>query len=270
MFRDTPRRRSIRQVLEDNAGSGVAEGLAGIALILIIVGSIGVGVTTDMGAVSTIAAKSERQALIGSLVGDRHAAVTWGTPADPHTQTVALPNGHDVSVTTWREDTSVSTRLTAVAPISAGADAADCTGPADVAKKGCIYASRLHAGDLDSLEPYAIVRKDPSMGATPPVGTVDSRVSTATSIPQGTDFATGSDDKATVWRYLVDARSLESSGEIRITQGTKTLAEFPVDATDNNYFGTFTVQLGVPVTATVTAGNVVVKTVFIYRAGSTS
>ncbi|MFF2053699.1 hypothetical protein ACFVU2_19000 [Leifsonia sp. NPDC058194] len=270
MFRDTASKRSIRQVLRDRTGSSIAEAIAGVALILVIAGALGMGATTDIGAISTMATKAERQALVTSLVGDVHAISSWGTPSAPNTQTITLPNGHQVKVTTWRVDTAVSTTLTAVAPISSSADAADCSGPSALAKQGCIYASRLHADGLDGVEPYAIVRKDPTMGATAPVGTVDPRVSTTTSIPQGTTFATGTDSVATVWRYLVTAHSTESNGEIQITQAGKVLALFPVDGTENNYFGTFTAQLNTPVTATVTSGNVIVKNVFIYRAGSTS
>lgn len=270
MFRDIASSRSIRQVLTDKTGAGIAEGLGGMAVIMIAATTLMLGVTTDMQAVQTIATKAERQALITGLVGDKHEGAAWGTPTAPSTAMVPLPNGTSVKVTTWREVTGVSTRLTAVTPISSGADAADCTGPASVAKSGCIYASRLHAGDLDTIEPHAIVRKDPSMGTKPAVGTVDSRVSTATAIPQSTTFASGQDDTATAWRYLVTARSQEPRGEIRITQAGKTLAQFPVEAIDGNYFGTITADKNVPVSLTVTSGNVVVKTVYIYRAGSTS
>jgi hypothetical protein len=269
VFRDKASKRSIGEVLQDKTGSGVVEGIAGLALVLIIAAAIGVGATTDLNAVSTVAAKAERQALLTSLVGDKHQGATWGTKAAPSTETITLPNGHDVKVTTWRESDSVSTRLTAVAPISSGTDAADCTGPSALAKQGCVYASRLHAGDLDTIEPHAIIRKDPST-ASSPIGSVDARVSTATAIPQGDTVATGTDDQATVWRYLVTARSLEANGEIRIWQAGKTVAVFPVDAADNNYFGTFTAQLNLPVKVLVTSGNVVVKTVYLYRAGSTS
>lgn len=269
MFRDTASRRSIRDVLEDKTGTGVAEALGGIAIVMIAAATLTMGVASNLGATQNIATKAERQQLIAGLVGDKHEGATWGTPEAPSTETVTLPNGVDVRVTTWRETTPTSTRLTAVTPTTAGPDAADCTGPADVAKSGCVYASRVHAGDLDTIEPHAIIRKDPSTAATP-VGTVDARVSTEQAVPQGTTFATGRDDTAPVWRYLISARSLEGVGEVRITQAGKTLAQFPVETTTNNYFGTFTADLNVPVTATVTSGNVVVKTVFIYRAGSTS
>jgi hypothetical protein len=269
VFRNTASRRSIREVIDDKTGSGVAEGLAGIALVLIISAAIGVAATSDLTAVTTVATKAERQAVLTSLVGDKHQGATWGSKSSPSTETVTLPNGHQVKVTAWRETDATSTRLTAVTPIVSGPDSANCTGPSDLAKQGCIYASRLHAGDLDSIEPYAIIRKDPST-ASSPVGTVDNRVSTDTAIPQGATVATGTDDQATVWRYLITARSLEANGEIRIWQAGKTVAVFPVEATDNNYFGTFTAQLNLPVKVFVTSGNVVVKTVYLYRAGSTS
>jgi len=271
VFRTRTSNRAIREVLGDRAGAGIAEGIAGVALVLIIAATVGVSLTTDMGAVSTIATKAERQKLVTSLVGNTHEGATWGSVDAPTTEEVTLANGHKITVTAWREVTPTSVRLTATAPISADTDAADCSGPSAEAKRGCIYASRLHADDLDSIEPHAIIRKDASMGTAAPIGTfVDARVSTTDSIPQGAPIATGQDDTATVWRYLVNARSLDAGGEIRITQSGKVLALFPVDATDNNYFGTFTAALNVPVTATVTSGNVVVNTVFIYRAGSTS
>jgi len=269
MFRDVARRRSIKQVLEDKTGSGIAEGLGGIVILLFITAALAHGLGTDVKAVTTVATKAERQAVLTDLVGNKHAGATWGTPEAPSTQTVELPNGREVSVTAWREVTPVSTRLTAVAPISSGPDAADCTGPSDVAKTGCIYSSRLHAADLDAISPHTIVRKDAST-ASAPVGSVDARVATTTPVPQSTTFATGSDDTATVWRYLVTARAVEGGGEIRITQAGKTLALFPVDTEDGNYFGTFSAEKNVPVTATVTQGDLVVSTVFIYRAGSTS
>lgn len=271
MFRDIARTRSTRQVLDDRSGSSIAEGLGGVALILMVVGALAFGVTTNVQAVSTIATKAERQALISSLVGDEHAVANWGTPASPHSETVTLPNGHDVKITTWREVTPVSTRLTAVSPISADTDAADCSTPSAVAKSGCIYATRLHAKSLDGIAPHAIVRKDPSMGAGAPIGTVDARVGTASVLSQGQTIASGKDTQAGAWRYLVEARSADSSaGEIEIRQGTKSLAKFPVSATEGGYYGTFNVPANTVITAVVTSGNVNVKTVFFYRAGGTS
>lgn len=267
---NNPSIRSIRQVLADKTGSGIAEGLGAVALLMILTMTVALGVTTDMKAVQTIAVKAERQSLVASLVGDSREGAAWGTPAAPSTETMTLENGRDVAVTMWREDTAVGTRLTAVTAISAGASASDCTTPASVEKSGCIYASRFHAGDLDSLEPHAIIRKDPSTATTGSVGTVDARVSTSTSMPQGTTFASGSDASATVWRYLIATKSLEATGEIRISQAGKTLAVVPVDAVEGNYFGTLTATINVPVTATITQGNLVVKTVYIYRAGGTS
>lgn len=269
MFRDKATRHSIREVLQDRAGS-IAEGLGGIVLIVMIIGSLAFGVTSNMQAVTAVATKAERQATISSLVGDQHSVPDWGTPEDPNTDTVTLPNGHEVEITTWREVTPVSVRLTAVSPISADIDAADCSGPSDIAKKGCIYSSRLHANDIDGITPRIILRKDPSMGSTPPVGTVDPRVSTANPIPQGYSIAFGKDAEATVWRYLVEAEGIEAGAEIEIRQGSKILAKFPVDTDMTNYFGTITVTPGSNVVASVTAGNIIIKSVLFYRAGSTS
>lgn len=270
MFHQNARPHSIKEVLNDKAGNGIAEGLTEMALILVAASMLTLGVTGSLGAAASVATKAERQSVVTSLVGNKHEGATWGTPEAPSSQTITLPNGHDVDVTTWREETPTAVRLTAVSPTSSDPDAADCSGPSDVARAGCIYASRLHAAELDALEPHAVVRKDPSMGSSPSVGTVDGRVATDAAIPQGTTFATGLDDTATVWRYLVTARSLEAQGEIRITQAGKTLAQFPVEAIEGNYFGTLTTDKNVPVTATVTSGNVVVQTVYFYRAGSTS
>lgn len=269
MFFDKPRARSIRQVLDDKSGAGLAEGLGGIALLMILTVSVSLGITTDMKAVQTIAVKAERQAMITDLVGNRNEGKTWGTPDAPSTETVTLENGHEVDVTMWRDATSVGASLTAVTAISADPDAADCTAPADVEKKGCIYATRFHAADLDGVEPHAIIRKDPSTASSGPVGTVDARVSTTSSIPQGITFATGSDAEATVWRYLFAANSVEASGEIRISQAGTSLAVIPLTSVSGNYFGTFSADINVPVTAIVTQGNVVVETVYIYRAGGT-
>jgi hypothetical protein len=99
---------------------------------------------------------------------------------------------------------------------------------------------------------------------------VSDQVGTENSIPQGAQFASGSDSTATVMRYLIEAKSLDTNGEIRVTQAGKTLAVIPVDASDENYFGTFSTTVGVPVTAVVTSGDIVVKTIFIYRAGAAS
>lgn len=267
VFRHTSSTRSIRDVLDDKTGAGIAEGLAGVLLIIVLASMLALGVTQSTGAVTGIATKAERRAYITQLVGDRHQGAAWGTPERPSTQSVTLPNGHEIEVTTWREATPSSVRLTAVAPVISGPDAADCTGPSDIAKTGCVYASRLHADDLDALEPHAIIRAAPSGGDV--VGSVDPHVTTDTAIPQGTTFASGSDDSATVWRYLIDAHSLGSAGEIRITQQDKKLAVIPIDSTDQNYFGTLVTVKNVPVQVTVTSGDAVVKTVFVYRAGST-
>lgn len=263
---------SFRDVLKDKRGS-VATELTGLALVMVAIGALGTAMTTDVGAVTSVATKAERQAYVTSIVGDPHKRSTWGTPSSPRTDDVTLPNGHTIKVTTWKESTPVSTQLTAVAPTTSGPDAANCTTPAAAKKQGCIYATRIHAGDLDSLQPHAIVKKDVTTAAGAVVGTVDSRVGSSTPIPQDVTFASGSDSGASVWRYLINARSSDASGEIRIKQGARTLAVIPVDSAANNYFGTFTAQLAgpsvAPVTATVTGGDVVVKTVFMYRAGST-
>ncbi|MET0886650.1 MAG: hypothetical protein ABWX92_09390 [Mycetocola sp.] len=268
MFFDKPSVRSIRHVLEDKTGAGLAEGIGGVALIMILTVSISLGISTDMRAIQTIAVKAERQSLLTSLVGDRNEGATWGTPSAPTTENVSLENGANVPVTMWQDKTLVGTTLTAVTPISADSDAANCTSPAAVEKSGCVYATRFHAGDLDSIEPHAIIRKDPSTVAAP-VGTVDARVATTNSIPQGTVFATGTDTTATVWRYLLTANSAEPTGEIRIAQAGNVLAVIPVGDTTGNYFGTFSAATGVPVTVTIAQGNLVVQSVYIYRAGGT-
>ncbi|MCI4659537.1 hypothetical protein [Cryobacterium zhongshanensis] len=257
--------------MSDKTGTSIAEGLGGIAILMILTLSVTLGITTDMNAVQTLSVKAERQALVTSLVADKREGATWGTKAAPSTQTITLPNGRNVPVTLWRDVTPGGSTLTAVTAISAGPDAANCSGPSAVEKNGCIYAARFHAGDLGTIAPYAIISKDPSTAPAAPTGTVDSRVSTATAIPQGTVFATGTDAKATVWRYLINAQSIEPVGEMRITQGGVMLALIPVDSSSNgNYFGTFSAALNVPVTATITQGNVVVQTVYFYRAGGTS
>lgn len=263
----TPVARPIKEVLRDRSGSGVAQELGGIALVVIATSMVAVGVSTDTKAVQTFSVKAERQALVASLADDKRPGASWGTPTAPITQTVTLENGANVPVTLWREASPVGTTLTAVTPISAGPDAANCTTPADVEKQGCLYAQRFHVADINSVDPDVIIRKDPTSAPGAVVGTVDSRVSTAASVPQGATFATGTDATATSWRYLVTARSLEVAGEIRFTQAGKILAVVPVAQAINNYFGTFSAAPGVPVTATVTQGNVVVQTVLTYRAG---
>lgn len=262
--------RSIRQVLRDRRGTSVAESVAGVAILLFTISVIGVAVTQDMGTVSVVASKSERQAMVNSLVGDKYAVTAWGSTAAPHTETMTLPNGHEARITTWLESDSTSTRFTAVTPASAGPDAADCTTSSAVARTGCVYASRVHAADLDAINPHAIIRADASGGST--AGTVDPHVATSTAIPQGTTIASGSDSVATVWRYLLAAKSTGANGEIRIIDSVTNarLAIVPIDATQQNYFGTFSVPAGHQVKVVVTSGNAVVKTVFLYRAGSTS
>jgi hypothetical protein len=268
--RGTPRNavvRPIKDVLKDKSGAGIAAELGGIALLMVITGSVAVGVTTNTKAVQTFSVKAERQALISSLVDDQRQGATWGTPAAPTTQTMTLENGQSAKVTLWRVATPVGTSLTAVTATSTGPAAADCTGPAAVEKTGCIYAYRFHANDMSSINPDTIIRKDPSTAAGGVIGTVDGRVSTANSIPQGTVFATGTDAGATSWRYLVNARSVQATGEIRFSQAGKILAVIPVTPTTNNYYGTFSAVTGVPVTASVVEGNVIVQTVMTYRAG---
>ncbi|ROR76115.1 hypothetical protein SAMN06295974_3737 [Plantibacter flavus] len=263
--------RPVAQLLAEKsgAGSGIAEGLGGIALIMIAIMALAMGVTSDMNAVQGISVKAERQTYLSNLVADKRGGSTWGTASAPTTEKKVLPNGRTVDVTMWRDVTPTGTSLTAVAATSQGADAANCTGPTAVQKKGCVYATRFHANGLDGVEPQSIVRKDPSTTSAP-VGTVDPRVSTADSIPQGATIASASDHVATVWRYLINAQSLEASGEIQISQAGKLLALIPVDAKASNYFGTFSVTLDVPVTVTVTQGNVVVQTIYIYRTGGTA
>lgn len=271
-MRHTPEIRTVREVLEDRTGS-IVEGLGGVLLIMLVIGSLALGVSTNMRAVTTVATKAERQQLISSLVGDEHAVTVWGTVQDPNTDTITLPNGREVTVTTWREDTPVSVRLTAVAPISAEMDAADCSGPADIAVRGCIYSSRLHAKDLDMLTPTTIVRKDAST-LEAPVGMVDERVTTDTRLAQGSVVAqgvvTGPAGKTTAWRYLIEATADQIGAEITIVQGDRTLAKFPVDTTRQNYFGTLTAANSIPVEVRITSGNVLVQTVFLYQAGGAS
>lgn len=261
--------RPIKEVLKDTSGAGLAEGLGGIALLMVLTGSVALGITTDTKAVQTLSVKAERQALVTALVDDKRQGATWGTPAAPATQTMTLENGHSAAVTLWRETTPVGTALTAVTAISAGPDAADCTQPADVEKTGCLYAHRFHAGDINTVDPELIIHKDPSTAAGGATGTVDARVSTEGSIPQGTVFASGTDTVASAWRYLVTARSVESTGEIRISQAGKILAVIPVGSASQNYFGTFSAATNVPVTISVVQGNVIVQTVMTYRAGGT-
>lgn len=269
MFQELSSRITLKKLFSDKTGS-LASDLGGITLLVAGAGILAAVVLSDMAAVSTIATKAERRAVISALVGDKHATTSWGTPEDPHTEVMTLPNGHEVEVTTWRERTPTSTTYTAVAPISASADAVDCSGPMDVARAGCVYATRTHADDLEALHPEALVRMDASMDAADAAGTVDARVATTTSIPQGTDFASGASAEENVWRYLVEANVSHGSGEIRIMQADKTLALVPITSELKNYYGTFTAGPDIPVVATVTSGNAVVKTIYIYRAGGTS
>lgn len=262
--------RPMREVLRDKAGSGIADGLGGIAILVMLASMVSLGITQDMKAVQTLSVKAERQELVTSLVDDKRQGATWGTPAAPTTQMMTLKNGSKTAVTLWKEKTAVGTSLTAVTSTSADADAADCTKATAVEKPGCIYAYRFHAGDMNSINPDISIRKNPSTNAAGVIGTVDARVSTSASIPQGTVFATGKDTKGTAWRYLITAKSLESSGEIRISQAGKILAVIPVGSEINNYFGTFSAETNVPVTVAVVQGNVIVQTVMTYRAGGTS
>lgn len=264
----TTARRTIREVLADRAGAGIADGLGNAVLIVTTLALVTGGLMSAMGGVTAIATKAERQAAVAAVVGDKYAGAAWGTKSAPTTTTTTLTNGAQVRVTAWREVGETSTRLTAVTNATEG-NGANCTGPSSTAKSGCVYASRLHANELDTLEPQSMIRKDPST-ASKPVGTVHSRVSTTNAIPQGTEVASGSDASTAIWRYLINARSAEASGEVRVTQGGKTLAQFPVESTSGNYFGTFSAQGGEPVRISVSSGNVIVQTVYVYRAGSTS
>lgn len=259
--------RTSKEVLKDKSGSGLAEGLGGVALLMILTSSIALGITTDMKAVQAVAVKAERQQQVSSLVDDKREGAGWGTPAAPTKKTMVLENGSSAVVTVWREDTPVGTSLTALTANSADPDAADCTGPAHIENPGCIYAHRFHAGDMSSIDPRFIIRRDPSTAGSGTVGTVDARVAKASVIPQGTVFATGTDADATTWRYLVSAASVQATGEIRIAQAGKVLAVIPVDPTTKNYFGTFSAETNIPVTATVVEGNVIVQTVMTYPAG---
>lgn len=269
MLLSPTRTRSIRQVLTDRAGAGVAEGIGGVVLVIIAVGALAAGVASNMQAITTIATKAERQTYVNALVGDEHATV-WGTAAAPATATVTLPNGGTVPVTAWREDTAAGTRLTATAPISADADAADCSGPSAVAKTGCVYASRVHAKDMDEVAPRTLARHHPSIAGK--VGTVDSRVGTSTAIPQGASVASfrENDTAATsvLVRYLVEARAAEHGAELVIAQGTAVYARIPVGTTAGSYFGNVTVPANATVHLRVAAGNVTVSSVLVYHVQS--
>lgn len=262
---------SITEVLRDRSGAGILEGIGGITLFLIAVGALTFGIATNMQALTGIASKAERQAVVTALVGDEHAT-TWGTASQPTTKTITLPNGRTVPVTTWREDSAASTRLTAVTPVSADEDAVDCSGPSAVAKSGCLYASRVHAKDADELSPRTVIRKHPSMGGKA-TGTVDARVSTAQTLPQGATIASftepASTGSASILRYLIDADALPGGAEIVITQGANTLAVIPVDTGMHSYFGTINTAPGSQVRVSVTSGNVAVKSVFLYNVRST-
>lgn len=246
----------------------MAEGLGGLALIIMFVASASLAIVTDMSAVQTLAVKAERQSAVTALVDDKRRGASWGTAESPTTQTVMLENGTSTDVTVWREDTPVGMSLSAVTATSAGADAADCSTSSDVDLPGCLYASRFHATGMDGVSPHFIIRKDPSTAAAP-VGTVHARVGTGQPVPQGAVLASGKDTAASTWRYLISAVSVEPAGEIRISQGGRVLATIPVDRTTKNYFGTFSAEPNTDVQVTVTQGNITVQTVMTYRAGGT-
>lgn len=260
--------RSAREVLRDKAGASLAEGLAGVALVVLALGTLGAGIGGSIAAVNTVATKAEREALLTAIVGEKQAAVTWGTIDAPHTQTVTTPTGRDLELTTWREVSDVSTRLVAVAPSSAQIDAADCSGPAAAAKKGCLYASRLHANTLDEINPHALLRK--IAGDTGVVGDIDTRVGTTDPLHQGDQVAVATDTGSTVWRYLVNAAATGTTAEIRMLQGTKILATIPLDGATHNYFGTITPEPDGPVRVVVSGGSAVISDIYLYRAGGTS
>ncbi|MFJ2662648.1 hypothetical protein [Arthrobacter koreensis] len=259
-------KRPITEVLKDRTGSGMAEGLGGLALMMMLVASIAAVIVTDMDAVQTLAVKAERQSAVTALVDDKRRGASWGTAEAPTTQTVTLENGTSTDVTVWREDTPVGTTLSAVTATSAGTDAPDCSAPSDVDMPGCLYASRFHAAGMDGASPHYIIRKDPSTAAAP-AGTVHTRVGTDDPVPQGSVLASGKDTEASTWRYLISAVAVEPAGEIRISQGGRILATIPVDRTTKNYFGTFSAEPNTDVQVTVTQGNIAVQTVMTYRAG---
>lgn len=262
--------KTIRQALEDRTGS-VAEGLAGIALIMIVVASLGIGVSSNMYAVTTIATKAERQALISALVGDEHAVDRWGTPSAPATQEITLPNGNIVPISTWREKTSSSTRLTIAAPTSPNIKLAQCASATDRAESGCIYATRLHANTIDEVSPQIVLRKLAGDSSFEGVGTVHAKVGGPGSLSAGETIASANASGSETWRYLVQAsRSSTFNTEVSVSQDGKELAVFPVEASGGSYYGTITTTGAGTVRIEVTVGAAVVDTVYIYRVRSTS
>lgn len=239
------------------------------ALLLAALALLSAVIFPGMSALTTMAAKAERHAFITALVADRHEGAAWGTLDAPTTTNRTLPNGTSVQVTAWRETDATSTRLSAVVASNSSERAADCTKPSDIAKSGCVYASRVHAAELDAIEPRTVTRMDPSMiqrGAAA-IGDVNAAVGRGTALAQGETIATAN-DTASAWRYLATARSVGISGELRISQAGRTLATIPVDAETGNYYGTLTVAPGQPVTVTVSAGEVITDTIYLYRAGA--
>jgi hypothetical protein len=241
---------------------------------MIITMSVSLGITTNMKAVQTVAVKAERQALVNTLVGDNRDGVVWGTPASPDTQLTTLENGVVVDVTTVRNVTNVGTYLYAATSIVSGPDAADCTDPTTIADTNCVYANRFHVSGLEKIEPLSILRKYPYSTAAEVIGAPSWPAGSAHSqvFGQNNLIASASSSGVStvggqnVWRFLIMATSHEDTAEIRIDNAGEIVAVIPIDPTSSNYFGTFVSEAD-DLHITVSQGNVVVDTVYVYYAG---
>lgn len=238
------------------------------AVLLILASAVSVVAPNGAAILNATGSQAERLAAVAAFVADKRATVTWGTVAVPAVTDFILPSGVHAPIALWTVPDTGGVRYEALIPKSRTAPASTCSTSEQINSSSCIHAELFRAYDATTLVPTPIVRMDPSL--TQAVGVVDPDVSTGTALATGTAAATASTTTPRAWRYLINAASTRSSGEIRIVQSGQALATIPLNATASDYFGTVVVAAGAPVTVTVSDGPAIVTTVLIYDAGAAS
>jgi hypothetical protein len=256
-----------KAALRGRAGS-MRDMIFSAVVLLILATAVSICAPNGAAILNATGSQAERQAAVAALVADKRATVSWGSVTTPAITDFLLPSGLHAPIALWTVPDTGGLRYEALVPKSRSAAAGTCSTSAQINSSSCIHAELFRAYDATTLVPTPIVRMDPSL--TQAVGVVDPNVSTGTALATGTAVATASASTPRAWRYLLNAASTRTSGEIRIVRAGQTLATIPLTSTAADYFGTIVVAAGSPVTVTVSDGTAIVTTVLIYDAGAAS
>jgi hypothetical protein len=255
----------MRRALGGNRGS--IQDVIFLALVGTLIAAASTRVLPGAAAILTATGlQAERQATIDALVSDKRGDTDWGTAAEPKTITLTVPSGNSIEGSVWSTSDASGTTYFAAAPKERTPKPGACTGPSAGTDGTCLHAELFRAYDATTLIPTPIARKDPS--STTAIGSVNAKV--ATSSPITTDSSVLSQvppPTPRAWRYLVNAASVGTAGELRFIQDGNVLATIPLDNTKSSYFGTIPARPGGAISLQVSDGPALVQTVLIYDAG---